>query len=179
MCEACSGRHTHGFPSGNRALFVYDDIVQRVIHNFKYLNHPEFAEGLIAAAGDSSLSIDADIITWVPLHRNRLNARGFNQAEALAEQLSKATGVPCAETLVRVADTQPQSSLSIHARADNLRGAFKARRGADVAAKRVIITDDIYTTGATLEACAQILAELGAADVRGFTAAVAIRDLLN
>jgi len=178
LCAGCSSKHPHEFLTGNRALFIYDDITKRLIYNFKYLNHPEIAEGLAQFLSGPAVRdyLRADILTYVPLHRRRLYSRGFNQAEAFAKNVSAVTGVPSFNLLSRGRDTKPQSLLHYQSRLENLTNAFKINKKTDIRGKDVLVIDDIYTTGATLEACAKELKNGGAARVRGFTVAVAVKD---
>src|SRR3954454_18104260 len=110
---------------------------------------------------------DGAIIVPVPLHRHRLRARGFNQAAELARALD----LPIAHALRRIRRTVPQTDLPAAQRHRHVRTAFALRRGVDVHGMRVVLVDDVSTTGATLESCARVLLEAGASDVRAITAA--------
>ena len=117
---------------------------------------------------DAGLS--ADLIVPVPLHPSRVAERGYNQSTLLADVLSPAVGVPMVEeVLVRQKATLPQVTLGRLERQQNVRGAFACR--GDVAGQRIVLIDDVCTTGATLEACAAALRSRGAASVWGFTLA--------
>jgi len=179
LCAGCTGKRPHEFLESNRALFVYDDITKRLIYNFKYLNHPEIAEGLsktMLGPNVRDYLRASDTLAYVPLHRRRLYGRGFNQAEAFAEKISAETGVPLVNLLSRRRDTKPQSALDYHSRLENLTNAFEINKKTDIRGKDIVVVDDVYTTGATLEACAEALKKAGAARVRGFTVAVAVKD---
>jgi len=116
--------------------------------------------------------IDADVIIPVPLHPARLRAREFNQSLLLADQLGRHLARPVsARNLVRIAATDPQTTLSRQARLRNLRNAFEIRRPQDLADKRILLVDDVYTTGTTLNECAKILRKAGAGPVFGLTLA--------
>ena len=117
-----------------------------------------------SAAG---LLTDADVVVPVPLHRRRRRARGFNQAEDLARHLER----PVRLVLRRVRATVSQTDLPAARRHANVRNAFALRRRCDVRGLRIVIIDDVCTTGATLEACARVLREAGARDVSALTAA--------
>ena len=111
------------------------------------------------------------MIVPVPVHVSRLKARGFNQAAVLAKQLSAELGIPWEELLVRVKKTDPQKGLGSSDRLKNLRGAFEAEETAGKW-KRVLLVDDIYTTGSTAEICSRAL--LGAGVKQVFVFAVCI-----
>ena len=112
--------------------------------------------------GDMIRRMDVDAIVPVPIHRSRRRKRGFNQAEILAEILGKKLGIPVEpELLKRNRKTVPQKELSPSERLKNLTGAFLAESLPDDK-KRILLVDDIYTTGSTLEACARVLKNAGA-----------------
>jgi len=116
--------------------------------------------------------IDADVIIPVPLHPARLRAREFNQSLLLADQLSRHLARPVSATnLVRTAATDPQTTLSRQERLRNLRKAFEIRKPQDLAEKRILLVDDVYTTGATLNECAKTLRKSGAGPVFALTLA--------
>jgi ComF family protein len=109
----------------------------------------------------------ADVVVPVPLHRSRRRARGFNQAAELAGRL----GVPVLDVMKRTRATPSQTGLSAAARRSNVKNAFTLRRGLDVAGLRIVLVDDVSTTGATIEACARVLRDGGAVEVSAATAA--------
>lgn len=110
-----------------------------------------------------------DVIVPVPLHAQRRQERGFDQAELLGRQLSKPTGLPLKEGLIRTRSTRPQVGLSLRARQENLRQVFQAE--GDWRGAKVLLVDDVCTTGSTLAACARALSEAGAAGVWALTVA--------
>lgn len=115
-----------------------------------------------------SVLLNADCVVPVPLHPRRERSRGFNQARELARRL----GPPLLEPLARVRHTVPQVELAADQRHDNLRGAFRMRkRATNLKGMRVMLVDDVSTTGATLEACAMVLRDAGVAEVHALTAA--------
>jgi ComF family protein len=127
---------------------------------------PALAELMAAAAGAYGGLVDA--VVPVPLHRRRLAERGFNQAVVIARPLARALGVPLVVgRLVRVRPTRPQVGLDAEARERNVRGAFRVRRAVS---GRVLLVDDVWTTGATLAEAARVLVD-GGADVRTLTLA--------
>ena len=115
---------------------------------------------------------EAEEIIPVPLHRSRRRKRGFNQAEILARELGAAAGIPVrTDVLFRVKKTSPQKSLGKKERQANLKGAF-AVSGAWNPGKNVVLIDDIYTTGATLDRAAKMLRKAGARNVYFLTISI-------
>jgi len=109
--------------------------------------------------------LSADLIVPVPLHVDRLGERGYNQAALLTRELSERSGLPVEEgSLVRIRETVPQVALKADERRKNVRGAFRVR-GEKLKDRQVLLIDDVSTTGATLEACAEALHEKGARSV--------------
>jgi ComF family protein len=125
------------------------------------------AEELLSAAPTRGLLEEGAVLVPVPLHPRRRRERGYNQSELLARELGARTGLEvAARALVRRVDTPPQAGLSAAGRRRNVAGAFAVRRRTRVAGRVVILLDDVLTTGATALACARILREAGAAEVR-------------
>jgi len=109
----------------------------------------------------------ADTVTYVPLHPRRLAERGYNQAEYIAKRLSEAIDVPCERILARRRYTKQQARLDESGREENVTGAFGVI--GEVAGKRIVLVDDVYTTGATVVSCIEELYSKGAAHVKVFT----------
>jgi ComF family protein len=153
-----------------RAAVRYDDVAARLVHAFKYGDRLDLAPMLgrwMAHAGDALLR-EADALVPVPLHWRRLWTRRFNQSAALAEAISAASGVKVAHTpLRRVKATAQQVGLSRAERATNVQGAFRVDASAkgEIAGRRLIVVDDVLTSGATSDACARALLRAGAAQV--------------
>ncbi len=164
-CQTCLERP----PSYTKAwtLYPYLPPLQDAIRLLKYNARPSLAEPLarlMLAALPPSLSID--LIMPVPLHPRRLREREFNQALLLADRLRAALHAPVVYTnLVRVLPAAAQTSLSRKERLRNLRGAFAVRTPAEVAGKRIVLVDDVFTTGATVNECAKTLRKSGSGDV--------------
>ncbi|MGQ9490599.1 MAG: ComF family protein [Anaerolineae bacterium] len=151
---------------------VFAPPLRNAIHQLKYENNRSLAEPLAAlmATAWSRVPSPVDLIVPVPLHRQRLAERGYNQAALLARNLAEAVGVLVDErALVRARPTLQQVGLGREERIRNVAGAFSCRR--DVVGRRVLLVDDVCTTGSTLEACAEALRQGGAAWVGGFTLA--------
>jgi ComF family protein len=153
-----------------RAAVQYDDISRILVHGLKYSDRLDLAPMLgrwMAQAGRSLLA-DADALVPVPLHWRRLWARRFNQSAALAKIISNESGVPVVvDALKRVKPTLQQVGLTASERAQNVQGAFAVLDAGrpQVAGRKLVLIDDVLTTGATLEACARALLRGGAANV--------------
>jgi ComF family protein len=174
MCES-------GSPLAEwRASAEFGDAIQKAIHAYKYRNQRRMAGPLASRLADvlAQSGWRPTLITAAPLHESRLRERGYNQAALLAERLAQAASVPFrAEIIRRVRATRPQVGLNARERLENVADAFEAH--ADVAGQAIVIVDDVYTTGATLKACAHALRSAGAACVWGLTVASAHIDLHN
>jgi ComF family protein len=121
-------------------------------------------------------ALAADVVVPVPLHRQRERERGYNQADLIARPLARKLGLPYwAVLLVRTKPRPDKHILSLEERWDSVRGAFATRPGTQVDNLRVLLIDDVMTTGATLDACARALRGAGAKSVIGLTIARAAR----
>jgi ComF family protein len=153
-----------------RAAVRYDDVARALVHAFKYGDRLDLAPMMgrwMARAGRELLD-DADALVPVPLHWRRLWARRFNQSAALAGAISVIGDVPVLHgTLKRVRATPQQVGLSKSERADNVQGAFRvpAEHKADITGRRLVLVDDVLTSGATLDTCARALLRAGAGHV--------------
>jgi ComF family protein len=153
-----------------RAAVRYDDLARELVHRLKYGDRLDLAPTMgrwMARAGRELLA-GADALVPVPLHWRRLWSRRFNQSAALAGIISESSSVPVLhETLRRVRATPQQVGLDKSQRAVNVQGAFKVarERRADVAGRRLILVDDVLTSGATVDTCARALLRAGAAHV--------------
>lgn len=176
LCAQCAhplstgticGRCLANPPSYDRvqAACRYDYPIAALIQDFKFggrLQHARTLSALLSAEP----CVSADLVIPMPLSPARLRARGFNQALALAAPLARATGsVVDAALCIRHRDTVPQSKLPWQARRGNIRGAFTVTR--DIPSLRVLVVDDVLTTGATLNELARVLKKAGAAEVVG------------
>jgi len=151
-------------------------IVREVIHQFKYTRQIHLrhlvARWLGAALEDERLrDCNFDLIVPVPLHPTRERERGFNQASLLSELLSAQTSIRSQRVLERVRYTTTQTALDRSERMENLHNAFRLRKNADVRGLRVLLIDDVLTTGSTLSECARVLKRAGAISVHAATAA--------
>jgi ComF family protein len=159
-----------------RSAYRYEAGMHDLIHQFKYgkrvrLRRPLallLAEQLTPFVRDAA----PDLLLPVPLHVQRLRRRGFNQVVLLADLLSEFWGIPhCRDALRRLRPTGEQATLDALARARNVRGAFEVARSGEVKGRRILLLDDVYTTGSTVRECARVLRKAGSGEV--FVATVA------
>ena len=169
-CMDCTGRHSA--VTRARAVGEYEGTLREIIHALKYSNRLSLAQPLASQMrirGGDVLG-DVDCVIPVPLHWRREQQRGFNQAREIARYL----GPPVVCALVRRRATRPQIELAADQRKANVAAAFGPNnwfRAPDIRGKRVLLIDDVSTTGATLDACARVLHELGVRSVDALTAA--------
>jgi ComF family protein len=162
-----------------RSVVIHEGIAKRLSQQLKYHDRTDLAPLMarwMVRASDGMLA-DCDYIMAVPLHRWRLLSRRFNQSAELARQISSATGKPFVPAaLTRRKATRQQVGLTALGRQENMRGAFKITAGYEqnVAGKRVLLIDDVYTTGATVSALARVLKRGGAEKVYVLTFAMAL-----
>lgn len=158
-----------------RSMGVYDGMVRTAVHRLKYHNKTMLAGPLgdvLSQYGARQLPVEQyGLILPVPLHSRRLRRRGFNQSLLLAKRVGRQWGVKvCAEGLVRHRWTDPQTMLSGQQRHHNVKGAFSIRR-IDVKGKKVLLVDDVLTSGSTVNECAGVLKKHGAVQVDVLTLA--------
>ena len=161
-CEECR-EEKHFFLSG-RFSFSYEQAAQG-LYKFKYMNRTKYARayaGVLCKELDTWIkAVGADALVPVPLHKKRLIKRGYNQAKVLADEISGLTGIPVWDKCVaRVKNTAPQKTNDRKHRLNNLKNAFIVR-GNVVKLDTVIIVDDIYTTGSTVDSLAEVLIDAG------------------
>jgi len=143
---------------------AYEGTLRKLIHLFKYSGMRGLAEPLGALLRDAlPRNRQFDLVTAVPLHWRRRWLRGFNQSALLGKAISRARGIPARNVLRRGWATRAQAGLSNAQRRENVAGAFRARR--KVAGLRILLVDDVMTTGATAGACARALKQAGAKSV--------------
>ena len=173
-CANCREMELH-FGSARSAV-VARGIVREAIHRYKYQRalwfEPFLADLLIREARPVLREQHWDFIVPVPLHSVKRREREFNQAERLANHLSAATGIPLNTGLLRrVSPTMTQTRLTREQRAENMRGAFAVTGHSGLDCERIVLVDDVFTTGATTSACAKVLRAAGAGDVCVWTVA--------
>jgi competence protein ComFC len=173
-CANCGDRKFH-FTCAVTRLMSHG-VVREFIHRFKYdreffLRRP-LADWAAEGLEDERIRAQPfDCLVPVPLHSARKREREFNQAEALAELLGQRTGVPVYRALKRTRYTTTQTRLDRQERMENLRGAFHVRHPARVQNRHLLLVDDVFTTGSTVDECARVLCQAGAASVRALTVA--------
>lgn len=156
-----------------RAAFRYEFPVDQLIQSYKYGGNLALGGWLARQLLPCLGGVAADCVIPLPLHRDRLAQRGFNQAGEIARLLSKELGLPLAlDACERVRATRPQAALAHDARAANIRHAFTCSQ--DLSGKRILLIDDVLTTGATLSECARVLKLHGASQVMAVVLARAI-----
>ena len=164
-CEAC--RNSDFAFDAARAALRYEGVGEELVHALKYRGYRPIAGRVMAplmaglVAGQSFDGVDC-----VPLHRRRLRKRGFNQAEEMSRALAGRIGVAFSGKLRAVRGTRDQVELTAQQRRENVAGAFEVRGSV---AGKVLLVDDVFTTGATLDECAGVLKRAGAREVHALT----------
>ena len=173
-CHNCQKTELH-FEFARSAVVAREEVLD-LLHRYKYYRafwcEPLLAGLLIGAAKPELKPAEWDLIVPVPLYPAREREREFNQAERLGRRLAEATGIPLEQRLLRrVRPTQTQTLLNREARLRNMRRAFAVRRGRRLNGQRIVLVDDVLTTGATTSACARALRAAGAGTVCVWTVA--------
>jgi competence protein ComFC len=181
LCPACREK-TYAFDRA-RSFAVYADAVVRAILLLKFEQIEPlgvwFSERLAEMVNADDDRLSADVVVPVPLHREREKERGYNQAALLSKPLAKRLRLPHKAVLLMRTRARPDKQvLSLEERWESVRGAFATRPGSQVDNLRVLLVDDVLTTGATLDACARALRKAGAKSVIGLTVARAVRNPL-
>ncbi len=166
-CSDCQ-RIPHHYTEG-RALLAYNEVMQRSVSAFKYKNRQEYARlygrELARVFGRQISRWGAEVLIPVPIHKSRYRKRGYNQAGLLADSLAEYIELPVdSRLLIRTKKTTAQKSLNTKERVKNLQDAFQVKKSV-VQYKKIILVDDIYTTGSTADACAGVLKDGGAEQV--------------
>ncbi|MEK7084065.1 MAG: ComF family protein [Patescibacteria group bacterium] len=176
--EACGACRLNSYLSSHAAVTVYreDALIGRMIRTYKYL----YAEGIVPVLQMYIVSFfslhpplfsSLDAIVPVPLHPKRRAERGFNQSEYLAEAVGICIGTPVRSLLCRKRYTSSQALLSKAARRENVHDAFTCKGESVLDGARILLVDDVFTTGATMQECARALLKAGASEVQGMSVA--------
>ena len=145
---------------------AYEGVLEKAIKLLKFRLKKRIARYLSDIMANHNPFRDFDLIIPVPLHKHRLDERGFNQSELIAAEISKRSGAPLVgDCLIRIKDTKHQFELGRAERLSNLNGAFAINDPQTVKGKRILLIDDIYTTGSTIGECRRCLLESGAGPV--------------
>ena len=163
-----------------RSFATFHDPLKEIIHQFKYRSHRSLARPLAHLLHSAYRlhfeQLASDAMIAVPMHPSRERERGFNQTAELCKHFSRSTHIPIEQVLLRKRPTKVQAGLSRRERRLNLRGAFKVSRKERIEGRSLLLIDDVFTTGATVNECAKILKESGARRVHVLTVARVIRE---
>lgn len=174
LCSDCTGCNFH-FTRGHTAV-LYEGLVKDCIHDFKY-NSCTYLAGTLAQlmidfAQNFMDMTEIDALASVPLHWRKLRQRGYNQAELLCKKLSSAFNIPIIyKGLGRIKDVLSQTELQRNERIDNVKDIFRVTKPHNFIGKRILLIDDVFTTGATLNECSKAIKEAGACKVEVFSLA--------
>lgn len=154
----------------------YKDKVRASVHRYKFGGCSAYSRRYAALMSDCvENNLDCrsiDVISWIPLSKKRLRQRGYDQARLLAEEIAAKTGLPCRQLLQKVKNNSAQSlTRDAKQRRENVAGVYALDDGADVSVLRILLVDDVVTTGATMSEAARILRKAGAKSVFGVTLA--------
>ncbi len=159
------------------AVMTYRDGAERAVLRLKRHEDDDVVDTMsaemVTALRSRTDAASIDVVTFVPMRKKEWHRRGYNQSERLATAVAEQLGIPCEPLLKKLYDTKPQKSLKMHARSGNLLGVYDVT--APVKDKRILIVDDVITTGSTLHECAKMLKIYGAEDVTALTFAAAVR----
>ena len=151
------------------AVWYYKGNVRKSLHRFKFRRARFLAEPygkLMAMKALTGELADVDLVTWVPISPLRKLFRGYDQDQLLAEVIARELGIPCRELLKKIRHNRPQSGISGYARRRaNVLGVYQAQYPGEIRGKRILLVDDILTTGATASECARVLLTAGAEEV--------------
>lgn len=174
-CGRCQDKKLSGIFSA--LSYKENQLNKKLIHQFKYQPYLKdlaktlasiLAEHFIISGKNTDEVWNNGVLVPVPLDKNKLKVRGYNQTEELAKELSKILKIPAiSDGLIKIKSTKPQMELSKKERETNLENVFAIKNPAGLAGKKAFLVDDVYTTGSTMEECARVLKENGAKSVWG------------
>ncbi|MBS3765006.1 ComF family protein [Candidatus Bipolaricaulota bacterium] len=163
VCSECAGGDREFFLARSFGLYKPGGGLAEAISGLKYEGEKALSKDLaplLDKGKPGELLEEVDALTFVPLSRTKLKDRKFNQAELLAREVSRMTGVPLFRTLVKSEQTRPQAELNREERLINVRGSFDYEE--TISYDRVLLIDDVFTTGSTADECSRVLKEAGA-----------------
>lgn len=164
LCIDCS-EITHVFEKGFASV-EYGRVEREMIHNLKYKDKPYFGRKIAQIMFDriEPEGLKVDLLIPVPMNKKKERKRGYNQAEILAHSLAKLMALPYVKGLIRDFDTEAMSHLGAEDRRENIKGAFSVKKGFDkrIKGKKILLIDDVFTTGSTVDECAEVLLAAGA-----------------
>ena len=187
LCHACRaelqprpmGKHKLPHIARWYALWEYQDKVPESIHRFKFRMRQSYAEEYAKLLADELEALEfpePDLICWVPISKKRRRSRGYDQAQLLAKSLSEEVDIPWMRALDKTVDNPPQSTIRGDAqRRANVLGAYRVANADEVRHKKILLIDDVLTTGATAGECARVLLTAGAKEVSLVTMAAVPR----
>ncbi len=167
-CESCSGKNTN-FDMA-RSVYDYNETFAKIIYNFKYSSKSYLADIFAKKLVNVYLSnfMVSDYLTYIPMTKERLNERGYNQSKLMADKMGELLNLPVEEFVIKDFETPRQATLTAKQRVDNLKSSFKIKK-IDLTGKTITIVDDVLTTGVTMDMVALQLKKMGASKVYGLT----------
>jgi len=158
------------------SAYPYDETIRSIVHNFKYNSAYKLSKWMAQEQAKTleKYNVEFDLIVPVPIHFARRLQRGYNQSEKLSNELSLITGIEYSEALTKIRHTKKQSRLDAEARRKSLIGAFGLKK--DVKGRRILLVDDVITTGSTMIECVHTLMQGGCASVALSTFAITETD---
>lgn len=188
LCHSCR-KETKAFPKPKtripniaqwRSLWYYDGNVRQSLLRYKFRGKQSYSRlygQMLALSVAQQLDGRFDLLTWVPISAKRKRSRGFDQTEMIVRQIGQELGIPVTPLFVKIRHNKPQSGCkSREARKANVLGVYRVTEPASVAGKRILLVDDILTTGATVSECARVLLTAGAAQILCATVAATTKN---
>jgi ComF family protein len=154
------------------ACVLYDDNTKKLVHNFKFSKKTYLAYHMAEIMGDKLLksNLEIDYMIPVPIHKNKKRKRGFNQSELLCKYISKRTNIKTDyKTLIKYNETLEQNKLNKMERQKNLKNAFRVVHNENMVNKNILLVDDVFTTGSTIDACCDSLNKLKPKNIYSIT----------
>jgi len=177
ICSACEIFLSELPLTGVPGVWEYEGIIEKAISKIKYDGCHDIINELIDKAFEKmELKLPENtVVTYVPMWPKKERQRGFNQAELIARRVGEKTGKSVVGLLKKVKDNRTQVGLSLQERQENVRGVFSIAKMTEVEPSSILLVDDVYTTGATMNECTRVLRRAGVKNVYGFTIARKLR----